>query len=106
MNPKENEKSERIDAQKPRIVVHDSDVDFDDVSFHVDNTTTGHPSRLMVMRSEGLTEEEKEAKIDKVLPWIDMVLDYTLGDWGNATFRPEGMGLIDEVIDPGCHTGF
>ena len=106
MNPNEKETGEIVGPQKPRIVVHNSDVDFDNVRFHIEVYSDYQTSHLELIDSEDLSEEEKRDIIEKILPWVDRVLNYTLGAWGEATFRPEGMGLIDEVIDPGYHAGY
>lgn len=99
--------AEGIGPQKPRIIVHGSVVDFGDVRFGIEVYSDYQSSYIATIDSEGLTEEEKQRKIVDAMPWIDRVLDYDdLGSWGNATFKPEGMELIDEVVERGIGTGF
>ena len=95
---KEQRKDIEPQGKKPYIKVHDSDVDFGDVRFHVEVYSDYQWSSLEVINPKGLSKKEIQRRIEAVKPWADKVFrEWSLGSWGNALFNPEGMGLIDEV---------
>jgi hypothetical protein len=101
MSPDNRLPTERREAlgPKPYIKAVDTSVFFDGLEFNVYVGSDYNASDLDLtpQAKEGLTPEQINAEIKRLTPWVGEVLDYTVGAWGNATFKPSGTELIDEV---------